>query len=94
MTGLTNSLVGTAALASAVLIAVAVLSVGYVVNDLSNFYDDSVQRIEEFKGVADDAWAKMIQTEGGARFARQTYGDSGATNTPGEQPSSCPVGPP
>ncbi|KAK6024082.1 nematode cuticle collagen domain protein, partial [Ostertagia ostertagi] len=101
MTRLTNSLVGTTAATSAVLIVVAVFSVGYVVNDLNNFYSDSVQRIEEFKSVADDAWEKMIQIDGGARFARQAYGDSGVDNEPevtkptnGPQPDSCPVGPP
>ncbi|KAK6015324.1 nematode cuticle collagen domain protein, partial [Ostertagia ostertagi] len=65
-----------------------------------------LQNIEDFKGFANDAWAKMILTNEGARFARQTYYSSSGVNNGqivgppaseckcGAQPNSCPPGPP
>lgn len=34
----------------------------YLYNDISTFYEDSMEEIEQFKGYADNAWNDMLPT--------------------------------
>ncbi|RCN25945.1 nematode cuticle collagen domain protein, partial [Ancylostoma caninum] len=90
---MTRCLVGCASATSVTLIVISVAAFGYIVNDINSFYDDSMEELREFKGFADDAWAKMILTNTAARIPRQVY-DSPSTGVSSQGSISRPAAAP
>ncbi|GMR39653.1 hypothetical protein PMAYCL1PPCAC_09848, partial [Pristionchus mayeri] len=76
----------------------------YLLNDINDFYDRSMEDINEFRETADNAWSEMVMVTRSApsvgapevakifvgRGKRSTGGSCGC----GAQPNNCPAGPP
>ncbi|KAK6021537.1 nematode cuticle collagen domain protein [Ostertagia ostertagi] len=82
-------LVGITSGASGIAILAALVTVGYLYNDINNFFDDTMKDMEEFKIIANDAWTKMISTNYvGGRSPRQE-----CPGPPGPDGPEGPAGP-
>ncbi|KHJ76128.1 nematode cuticle collagen domain protein, partial [Oesophagostomum dentatum] len=57
-----KTFVGLASVASAVCIIGALAFVGYIVNDINDFYDNAKMELSDFKVHADSAWKNMIHS--------------------------------
>lgn len=49
---------------SAVIIALCLISVGVLFNDINSFYDEVMTDMQEFKTYANDAWRDMVYVQG------------------------------
>ncbi|CAJ0607895.1 unnamed protein product [Cylicocyclus nassatus] len=101
-------LAGFSSALSAALILISIAYLGYIASDLSEFYEGSLKDLEEFKGFADDAWAKMLVTNSPIRLPRRvpvevraaTDRENGPPsfgpprNICDPEPNNCPPGPP
>lgn len=83
MTG--KYVVGIASGLSGVAIAVALLSAFIIVQDINSLYDQIMDDMVEFKGLANDAWVGMVEhtrherAAGFQRARRQGYGETGGS---------------
>ncbi|VDN36306.1 unnamed protein product, partial [Cylicostephanus goldi] len=84
---LAKNLAAFASAASGISIVLAIGVVGYMLNDINNFYDDALVELNEFKLTANGAWDHMterIRSEGARevrsvfhRKKKQSYGGDG-----------------
>ncbi|GMR49522.1 hypothetical protein PMAYCL1PPCAC_19717, partial [Pristionchus mayeri] len=95
-----------AAFASVAAAAVVIGCLGglaYMLNDINNFYDQSMEELNEFRETADNAWSEMVfvtraaPAAGAPEVAKMLAGrakrQSGSCGC-GAQPNNCPAGPP
>jgi hypothetical protein len=57
--------VGLASAGSAVVIAVSLLTVGMLFNDINSLYDEVLGEMDEFKYIANEAWKGMMEIQTG-----------------------------
>ncbi|EYC10997.1 hypothetical protein Y032_0053g2418 [Ancylostoma ceylanicum] len=83
---------------TAVVTTVCILTIGYLVNDINQFYDDAIEEIAEFQDMANSAWYEMRHDSsyvlGHARATRQAKRKWPAHCSCGAEPAHCPAGPP
>uniref|UniRef100_A0A7E4W7Z9 Col_cuticle_N domain-containing protein n=1 Tax=Panagrellus redivivus TaxID=6233 RepID=A0A7E4W7Z9_PANRE len=94
---------------TATIVVVSLVCVGFLFNDINALYDEVIDEMGDFKGIANDAWHGMMEFRrpaGGSkaevwgnliRFKRQY--DTGAAPAPAQcncaaQATNCPAGPP
>ncbi|PIO60454.1 nematode cuticle collagen domain protein [Teladorsagia circumcincta] len=89
-----------ASTASGVIILVAIIAVGYLFNDINNFYDDAMGELDEFKVTANAAWKEMTETVRAESvhdvrgvLTRTKRHDAGGSCNCAAQPNDCPPGP-
>ncbi|PIO72338.1 nematode cuticle collagen domain protein [Teladorsagia circumcincta] len=89
-----------ASTASGVIILVAIIAVGYLFNDINNFYDDAMGELDEFKVTANAAWKEMTETVRAESVQDVRYVLTRARRQADDscncaaQPNDCPPGPP
>ncbi|CAJ0565903.1 unnamed protein product, partial [Mesorhabditis spiculigera] len=90
-----------ASVGSAVVLVSAVVSLGYLYNDINSFYYEAVSDMSEFQLYANDAWSNMITSMGQASSSQSQLNTifgrhkrSADKCQCGPQAKSCPAGPP
>ncbi|CAJ0589913.1 unnamed protein product [Cylicocyclus nassatus] len=90
-----HTFIGTITTLSAIAAVGAIIAIIYIVNDLNSFYDDAIEDLIEFKGVADSAWNRMVPTpEELSRERRSLRMKRCGSSEEEKQSSKCPSGPP
>ncbi|EPB74242.1 nematode cuticle collagen domain protein [Ancylostoma ceylanicum] len=96
----TTTLVSGVAAATGVTVAVSLIFVAYIVNDINTFYDDALQDLSEFRDNANLAWHEMRPTTREQREKRAVINRNRQRRYPdsqcncGQQANNCPAGPP
>ena len=71
--------------------------VGFLINDINNFYDDAMKELDEFRDLSNAAWKGMMPSAHellrAPRAVHRNRKRQSQCNC-GPQPSNCPAGPP